>query len=129
MEEKKDYRAELFYEQKNGYDSLSLEGREAMDAYCEGYKRYLNESRTERESVRNARGHAACRKICDQNFCHIVLLAAARFLRAAALLHLDDTTRARQSKILIFYRHLCAQDISPVAANTARRALPFRFLL
>ena len=54
MEEKKDYRAELFYEQKNGYDSLSLEGREAMDAYCEGYKRYLNESRTERESVRNA---------------------------------------------------------------------------
>lgn len=54
MEEKKDYRAELFYEQKNGYDSLSLKGREAMDAYCEGYKRYLNESRTERESVRNA---------------------------------------------------------------------------
>ena len=54
MEEKKDYRAELFYEQKNGYDSLSLEGREAMDAYCEGYKRYLNESRTERECVRNA---------------------------------------------------------------------------
>ena len=54
MEEKKDYRAELFYEQKNGYDSLSLEGREAMDAYCEGYKRYLNESRTEREIVRNA---------------------------------------------------------------------------
>lgn len=54
MEEKKDYRAELFYEQKNGYDCLSLEGREAMDAYCEGYKRYLNESRTERESVRNA---------------------------------------------------------------------------
>ena len=54
MEEKKDYRAELFYEQKNGYDSLSLEGREAMDAYCEGYKRYLSESRTERESVRNA---------------------------------------------------------------------------
>lgn len=54
MEEKKDYRTELFYEQKNGYDCLSLEGREAMDAYCEGYKRYLNESRTERESVRNA---------------------------------------------------------------------------
>lgn len=54
MEEKKDYRAELFYEQKNGYDCLSLEDREAMDAYCEGYKRYLNESRTERESVRNA---------------------------------------------------------------------------
>ena len=54
MEEKKDYRAELFYEQKNGYDCLSLEGREAMDAYCEGYKRYLDESRTERESVRNA---------------------------------------------------------------------------
>ena len=54
MEEKKDYRAELFYEQKNGYDCLSLEDREAMDAYCEDYKRFLNDSRTERECVRNA---------------------------------------------------------------------------
>lgn len=54
MEDKKDYRAELFYEQKSGYETLSLEGREAMDAYCEGYKSFLSDSRTERECVRNA---------------------------------------------------------------------------
>ena len=54
MEEKKDYRAELFYEPKNGYDTLSDAGREALEAYCEEYKRYLDVSRTERESVANA---------------------------------------------------------------------------
>ena len=54
MEEKKDYRAELFYEPKNGYETMSADGREAMDAYCEDYKRFLNDSRTERECVRNA---------------------------------------------------------------------------
>ena len=54
MEEKKDYRAELFYEPKNGYDTLDLAGREAMDDYCEAYKSWLNVSRTERESVRNS---------------------------------------------------------------------------
>ena len=54
MEEKKDYRAELFYEPKNGYETMSAAGREAMDAYCEDYKRFLNDSRTERECVRNA---------------------------------------------------------------------------
>ena len=71
MEEKKDYRDELFYAPKNGYDSLGANAakligenkidapdaahvRAAIDAYCEDYKRYLDESRTERESVRNA---------------------------------------------------------------------------
>ncbi len=71
MEEKKDYRAELFYEPKNGYDGLAgnaakLMGgettlppdaahvRAAIDAYCEDYKRFLDTSRTERECVRNA---------------------------------------------------------------------------
>ena len=58
MEEKKDYRAELFYEPKNGYETMSADGREAMDAYCEDYKRFLNDSRTERECVRNAIGLA-----------------------------------------------------------------------
>ena len=33
---------------------MSADGREAMDAYCEDYKRFLNDSRTERECVRNA---------------------------------------------------------------------------
>lgn len=54
MEEKKDYRKELFYEKKNGYDSMDSAAREAMEAYCEGYKAYLNDSRTEREAVANA---------------------------------------------------------------------------
>lgn len=54
MEEKKDYRKELFYEKKNGYDSMVAAAREAMEAYCEGYKAYLNDSRTEREAVANA---------------------------------------------------------------------------
>ena len=54
MEEKKDYRKELFYEKKNGYDSMDAAAREAMEAYCEGYKAYLNDSRTEREAVANA---------------------------------------------------------------------------
>ena len=54
MEEKKDYRKELFYEKKNGYDSMDAAAREAMEAYCEGYQAYLNDSRTEREAVANA---------------------------------------------------------------------------
>ena len=54
MEEKKDYRAELFYEPKNGYETMDAGQRSAMEAYCEDYKRFLNDSRTERECVRNA---------------------------------------------------------------------------
>ena len=54
MEEKRDYRAELFYEQKNGGETATPEQRRAIDEYCEGYKLYLNNSRTERECVTNA---------------------------------------------------------------------------
>ena len=36
MEEKKDYRKELFYEKKNGYDSMDAAARAAMEDYCEG---------------------------------------------------------------------------------------------
>ena len=54
MEEKKDYRKELFYEKKNGYDNMDAAARSAMEDYCEGYKAYLNDSRTEREAVANA---------------------------------------------------------------------------
>ena len=36
MEEKKDDRKELFYEKKNGYDSMDAAAREAKEAYCEG---------------------------------------------------------------------------------------------
>ena len=54
MEEKQDYRKELFYEKKNGYDLMGKEARAEMERYCEGYKVYLNDSRTEREAVANA---------------------------------------------------------------------------
>ena len=45
---------ELFYEQKNGYDLIDVKERLALEKYCEAYKTYLNESRTEREAVENA---------------------------------------------------------------------------
>ena len=54
MEEKQDYRKALFYEKKNGYDRMDSAARSEMESYCEGYKSYLNESRTEREAVANA---------------------------------------------------------------------------
>lgn len=44
----------LFYEQKNGYDLIETEERIALEDYCAGYMEYLNESRTEREAVKNA---------------------------------------------------------------------------
>ena len=54
MEEKKDYRDELFYQPKNGYDHLSSEEAGKVESYCEGYKAYLNDARTEREAVNEA---------------------------------------------------------------------------
>ena len=54
MEEKHDYRKELFYEQKNGYDRLSAEEAGKVQDYCEGYKAYLDSARTEREAVNEA---------------------------------------------------------------------------
>ena len=54
MEEKQGYRKALFYEKKNGYDRMDSAARSEMESYCEGYKSYLNESRTEREAVANA---------------------------------------------------------------------------
>ena len=44
----------LFYEQKNGYDLIDTEERLAVEDYCRGYMDYLNESRVEREAVKNA---------------------------------------------------------------------------
>lgn len=54
MEEKKDYREELFYNQKSGYEQMSAEDRAAVDSYCDDYKRFLDSARTERECVRDA---------------------------------------------------------------------------
>ncbi len=45
---------ELFYQQKNGYDTMDAEQRIAMEDYCRGYMAFLNENRTEREAVKSA---------------------------------------------------------------------------
>ena len=47
-------RSKLFYEQKNGYDLIDTDERLAVEEYCRGYMEYLNDSRMEREAVRNA---------------------------------------------------------------------------
>ena len=49
-----DVRKLLFYEQKNGYDLVSTEDRLALEDYSRDYIAFLNDSRTEREAVRNA---------------------------------------------------------------------------
>jgi len=54
MNEKKNYREELFYKQKNGYDLICNEDRSKIEPYCAEYMEFLNNSRTEREAVRNA---------------------------------------------------------------------------
>ena len=54
MNEKKNYREELFYKQKNGYDLICNEDRSKIEPYCTEYMEFLNNSRTEREAVRNA---------------------------------------------------------------------------
>ena len=45
---------QLFYKQKNGYDTMDTEQRIAMEEYSRGYMEFLNENRTEREAVRTA---------------------------------------------------------------------------
>ena len=44
-------RKALTYQKKNGYDRLQPGDMEAMEAYCEGYKQYLDAGKTERECV------------------------------------------------------------------------------
>ena len=47
-------RDELFYKQKNGYDTMSTQQRIDMEDYCRSYMAFLNEARTEREAVKIA---------------------------------------------------------------------------
>lgn len=47
-------RDELFYRQKNGYDTMTTQQRIDMEDYCRGYMAFLNEARTEREAVKLA---------------------------------------------------------------------------
>jgi hypothetical protein len=57
MEEKKEKtagelrREELFLNQKNGYDRITPEEEAAMRNYCDDYKRFLDNGKTERECV------------------------------------------------------------------------------
>ena len=52
MSKEKDWREKLFYEQKNGYDRIDAEESKMVFAYAEGYKRFMDEARMEREAVR-----------------------------------------------------------------------------
>ena len=57
-ESNKELKEKLFSKKKNGYDRMDAAGKAAMDAYCEGYKAYLDAGKTERlcaeESIRMA---------------------------------------------------------------------------
>ena len=44
-------REKLIYKTKNGFKTLDEAEIEAADAYCEGYKTYLDAAKTEREAV------------------------------------------------------------------------------
>ncbi len=44
-------REELLYAPKNGYDRISAEDEVAMKSYCEDYKKFLDNGKTERECV------------------------------------------------------------------------------
>ena len=44
-------REKLIMKSKNGFSKLSDEHLAVIDAYCEGYKKYLDDSKTEREAV------------------------------------------------------------------------------
>ena len=47
-------RKALLYEKKNGYDRVDTAELEAMEAYCTGYKQFLDAGKTERECVDRA---------------------------------------------------------------------------
>ncbi len=55
MEEKntqaEQLRKELLYQKTNGFDRISAEERAELHRYCEGYKKFLNEGKTERDAV------------------------------------------------------------------------------
>ena len=50
----KEQKDKLLYRPKNGCDVLSEDDERAMNAYCERYKKFLDESKTERECVVSA---------------------------------------------------------------------------
>ena len=52
MTDAKKLREALLLERKNGYDVISVELSQQMEAYCQGYMDYLDKGRTERLCVR-----------------------------------------------------------------------------
>ena len=44
----------LFYQPKHGYDLIDAKEKELLHTYCEAYKKFLNDARTERECVKLA---------------------------------------------------------------------------
>lgn len=53
----------LFHKRQNGYQTLPEAERESMNAYCEGYKVFLDKGRTEREVVRYTVELAEARRV------------------------------------------------------------------
>ena len=47
-EETKELKKKLFYKKENGVDFMSEEELKACDEFCEGYKKFLFENKTER---------------------------------------------------------------------------------
>lgn len=42
---------QLFYDKKTGFDRLTDEDKQGIQIYAEGYKKFLDESKTERDAV------------------------------------------------------------------------------
>ncbi len=54
MSEFKELKENLFYSRKNGRLTATEETLKQADAYCEGYKKFLDDAKTEREAVETA---------------------------------------------------------------------------
>ena len=53
-EEAKELQKKLFNKKENGVDFMSEEELKACDEFCEGYKKFLFENKTEREFAKSA---------------------------------------------------------------------------
>ena len=100
-------RKALSYTKKNGYDRVDRAELEAMDAYCTGYKQFLDAGKTERECV-------------DRT---IALAEAAGFRayqRGMALKPGDKVYRANRGKavmLAVLGRQGLAQGVNIAAAH------------
>lgn len=58
MSDGKNLKEKLFYERKNGWDTIDSKQKEKIQNFCNGYIQFLNEAKTEREVVKYARALA-----------------------------------------------------------------------